>query len=103
MYKIGLVTTENKEEAKEIGKHLLKQKLVACVNILGEIESMYWWDKKIQKDFEYLFIFKTEKDKEKQIIEEVKELHSYENPEVIFLDLSEGSEEYLDWISKCTS
>ncbi|PTD94408.1 divalent-cation tolerance protein CutA [archaeon SCG-AAA382B04] len=102
MQKIGYITSRDKEEAKQIGERLIKEQLVACVNYLGEIETTYWWNKQIQNDDEYSFIIKTNEENVDEIIEKVKNLHSYENPCIVFVDIDSGSEKYLQWIDDYT-
>lgn len=90
-----LSTFSNKEEARKIGKGLLKQKLIACYN-LTPVESAYWWKGKIEEANEILMIMKTSKnfgEVEKFIIEH----HSYETPEIIAIKPSSVTEKYLKW------
>lgn len=90
-------TTENKEEAKKISRKLVENKLASCVQIT-KIESVYRWEEKIEETEELLLIIKTKKEMYNQIEKTIKETHSYKTPEIIAIEISEGSKEYLDWI-----
>jgi len=95
------IPCSNKKEAKSISKALLEKKLIACSNIFP-IESMYWWEGKIQEDKETLILAKTKESNFKAIIEEVKKLHSYDLPAIIKLP-TECNKEYDDWVDKVTT
>ena len=88
-------------KAKEIAKNLLEKKLVACVNTVN-VESMYWWSGKIELDKEALLIIKTREKCFDKIKEVIKEIHPYEVPELIALEVSKGLTEYLKWIEEVT-
>jgi periplasmic divalent cation tolerance protein len=94
-----LTTTNSKENAKKIGKELVKTKSAACVNIIEKVTSIYSWKNEIVEDNEFLLIIKTKKDLFKKVEEKIKNLHSYETPEIISFDISKGSKEYLEWIN----
>ena len=102
MTNIGLifVTTRNLEEAKTIAKSLLESRLAACVNILPSITSIYHWEGTINESQETLLLIKALETNYPEIEKQIKLLHSYQNPEVIFIPITKGSKEYLDWISK---
>jgi len=95
------ITTKDKAEAKNISKHLLEKKLIACANI-HPIESMYWWENKIQEDNEVVIIAKTKDENYEKVKKEVKKLHSYDVPCVLKID-AEANEEYTDWVDKVIS
>jgi len=95
------ITAKDKAEAKKISKHLLEKKLVACTNI-HPIESMYWWEGKIQEDNEVVILAKTKEANYETIKKEVKEIHSYDIPCIIKLN-SEPNKEYSDWVDKVIS
>lgn len=94
------ITTKNRSEAKKIGSALVEEKLAACANIIDNMESIYEWKGKIQTDKETVLIAKTTYGNISKLTKRVKELHSYEVPCVISINLSEqeGNEEYLDWL-----
>lgn len=94
------ITTKDKKEAKTIGTKLVKEKLAACVNIIDGMESIYRWEGEIVEDKEAILIAKTPYHNVKELTERVKELHSYDCPCVISLQLTEqeGNEEYQQWL-----
>ncbi len=98
MYAFVYITTSSKEESKKIGKKLVEEKLVACVNIIPSIESIYLWKGKIEADEESLLIAKTKAEKIDKIIKMVKEIHSYETPAILAIPIIEGSKDYLDYL-----
>ncbi|MDO8735219.1 MAG: divalent-cation tolerance protein CutA, partial [Elusimicrobiota bacterium] len=81
---------------------IVKERIVACVNIVKKIESIYWWQGKIEKSTETLLIMKTKILLVKKLIKKVKALHSYTVPEIIFLPIIDGNPDYLKWIKKET-
>ena len=94
------ITTPTKKEAKRIAEKLLKDKKVACVNIVGGIKSHFWWKGKISFANEILLIAKTESKFFNDIVKLVKKIHSYEIPEIIALPIINGNKDYLGWIKK---
>lgn len=98
MYIVALVTAKNTRQAKKIAKALLEQKLAACVNIIKDAESMYFWQGKICNDNEVLLMIKSKQSYFKKIAKLVKDIHSYVTPEIIALPIADGSSDYLQWI-----
>jgi periplasmic divalent cation tolerance protein len=92
------VTAGNKKQAQAITEALIKNKLAACVNIIDNIESVFWWRGKVDKARELLLVIKSKKSKLSAIIKLVRSLHSYSVPEIIALPLEAGEKKYLDWI-----
>lgn len=95
------ITTDTKDTAKKIARHLLKKRLIACANIFP-IDSMYWWNGKIAEDAEFAVILKTRADKFTEIEKEVKKMHPYDNPCIVVWNIEKGSRDYLDWIGRET-
>ena len=89
---------EDKEEARNLGKILLFEHLASCVHI-SEIESIYIWENDYPDVKEYLLSVKTTLDLYPKIEKRIKELHSYELPEITYY-LFDGSKEYKDWIDE---
>lgn len=100
MYRVILVTAANKKEARRIAKGLINSKLAACVNIIGGVESCFWWKGKIDSAKEVLLIIKSRKEKVLKVIRLVKSIHSYEIPEIISLPITAGFKPYLRWIDE---
>jgi len=98
MYIVIFVTASNKREAQKIAAGLIKQRLAACVNIMDKVDSVFFWEGKIQKAKESLLIIKSKKEKMSKVIKLVKSLHSYEVPEIIALPVIAGDKPYLRWI-----
>lgn len=98
-YSVVLVTAKNTQEAKKIAQGLLKERLIACANILSGVESLFWWEGKIDRSAEVLLVLKTKKAAFKRVEAAVKKLHSYQNPEIIALPVAAGSRPYLQWIA----
>ncbi len=94
-------TTSNEEEAKKIAKILIQDKLAACVQ-LKDIESLYSWDGKLCCERETLLSIKTKKELFSKVKSKILELHSYDTPEIIELDISNISEDYLKFIKENT-
>jgi len=97
---VGLVTCSSRSEARKIARALLTKKRAACVNILGGLESHYWWRGQLETAREFLLLIKTTRPKMGSVTSAVKAAHSYEVPEVIFVNVVEGERNYLEWISK---
>ena len=96
-YLVCFITCSPKQ-SKEIARSLVENQLVACVNIISKITSVYRWKGKVEEDTEDLLISKTLTKNQEKIIEHVKKIHEYEVPETIFLPIIKGNESYLNWI-----
>ena len=99
-YYIFFVTVPNIEEANDIAKILIENRLAACVNIIQNIVSIYRWKGNIERENEMLMVIKTTENNCDMLIEKVRKIHSYSNPECVDLKNEKGSKEYLDWIGK---
>lgn len=93
-----MVTVPDAEKGKELARQLLELKLVACVNVVPAITSLYWWEGKISEDSEALLILKTTQKKVDQLIKAVKAHHPYSVPEVISMAIDQGNPDYLQWV-----
>jgi periplasmic divalent cation tolerance protein len=91
------------QDARRIAKILVEEQLVACVNIIPKIESVYKWKDKIENDEEVVIIAKTVDANVKKTIQRIKRLHSYELPDIIVLPIIGGLKDYLDYIANETS
>jgi periplasmic divalent cation tolerance protein len=99
---IVLVTTANKAEAEKISQALLKEKLIACANIISPVTSFFHWQGKIDQAEECLVVMKSRMSLFSELADRVKSLHSYEVPEILALPIVEGSRSYLGWLSSVT-
>lgn len=95
---VVLITASGEEEAGRMANILVEEKLAACCNIVPVIRSIYRWEGKICDDTEALIIVKSKKSLFPSIEKRVRELHSYQVPEIIAFPLSDGSASYLDWL-----
>jgi periplasmic divalent cation tolerance protein len=92
------MTAGNKAEAHTIAKALVEHRLAACVNILGNMQSIYRWEEEIQEDTEVVLIAKTTESLFPELIEKVKSLHSYDCPCIVSLPILDGYAPFLNWI-----
>ncbi len=97
---LAYVTTKNKKEALTIGETLVKKQLAACINIIPLMISSYRWQGKIERGNEAVLIIKTLRSKRKAIIKEVKRLHSYSVPCILFLNIDGGNPDYMGWLNQ---
>jgi periplasmic divalent cation tolerance protein len=95
---VGMVTCSTRTEARKVAKAILKGKLAACVNIVGGLESHYWWQGKIKNTREVLLLIKTTQARVSEVTSTVQSAHSYDVPEIIFLPLTAGERDYLKWL-----
>ena len=96
------ITAPGMEEAEKISRALLEEKLVACVNILDGMKSMYWWQGKIESASEVVLIAKTRESLVDRAIEKVKSLHSYDCPCIVSLPIQKGNKDFLEWLDQET-
>lgn len=94
------ITTGTHEEANQLAEVLLKQRKAACINIVPGVSSRFWWEGQLHSDQESLLIAKAKASLLDEIVALVKEVHSYDVPEVIALPIIGGSSDYLEWIGK---
>jgi periplasmic divalent cation tolerance protein len=94
------ITTGNEQEAHNIGKRLVEERLAACVNIVDGMKSIYWWEGELQEAEECILIAKTPHHNVAKLTELVKQLHSYDCPCIVSVQLAEqeGNEEYQQWM-----
>jgi periplasmic divalent cation tolerance protein len=93
-------TTGTKELAQTIARRLVEEKLAACVQITGGIESVYQWKGKVESAHEYLCLIKTRAALFDRVTRVIRELHSYETPEIIAVGLATASDDYLKWLEE---
>lgn len=98
MYSLVYITTSGVIESKKIAKLLLEERLVACTNIIPQINSLYLWKGEIEEDDESLLIAKTRADNVESVIKRVEEIHSYEIPCILQITIDKGSQNYLQWM-----
>ncbi len=97
MYSIVLATVPSKEVGVQLARELVDRKMAACVNILPAT-SVYRWEGKVREDEEHLMVIKTRRTFVDDIRDLFDEQHPYDLPEVIALEVEDGSADYLNWI-----
>ena len=97
---VVFMTASSGEEAARLAEMLVGAHLAACVQILPEMESVYRWQEKIERQSEVLLLAKTTMDKFEELEREVRALHSYETPEIIAVPVTAGSAPYLEWLTR---
>ena len=98
-----LSTTSTRAEAECLGRLLVDKRLVACVNIVQQLTSIFLWKSSIETEEEILLMMKSTMGRFDEIEELLKEHHSYSVPEIIALPILTGSREYLAWIHEVTT
>jgi periplasmic divalent cation tolerance protein len=100
MRAIVVVTTVGTEEqAYLIAREIVARRQAACVNIIPGIRTIYRWKGKICKDGELLLLIKTLEEEFEDVAATIRELHSYELPEILSFGVSRGEQGFLDWIA----
>lgn len=92
------VTFASEEEAKQITKVVVTDRLAACANIIKGMQSVYIWNSVLEESEETVGLFKTTKDKSEVLVQRIKELHSYDTPCIVIWPIVSGNPDYLDWI-----
>ncbi len=100
-YQLVLTTAGSADQAETLAKELVQRKLAACVNVVGPICSVYRWKGKIVQEEERLLLIKTAERLFSEVAAAIRELHTYEVPEVLALPLRDGDAPYLEWLSGC--
>jgi periplasmic divalent cation tolerance protein len=93
------ITVRDADEARRIGKILVAERLAACVNILPGMESHYWWQGKMESAREAVLIAKTRADLSEDLLTRVRDLHEAEIPCIVFLPVTGGNPDYIEWIA----
>lgn len=97
--RLMLSTASSREEANTIASELVSRRLAACVNVLGPIASVYRWQGEVEHSEEFLLLIKSTEAQLSQIQHAMRELHSYQIPELISFTVESGLESYLEWIA----
>ncbi len=94
------VTAKDKEEARAIGRHLVRERLAACVNILDRMNSIYVWNDEVQDEQEAVLIAKTTREKVPDLMDAIRAKHSYECPCIVSLPIQDGNPGFMSWIAE---
>jgi periplasmic divalent cation tolerance protein len=101
-YVVVLTTLPSDADSYVFGRALVDERLAACVNVLAPMESVYRWEGRVEHETERQVIVKTSRDRLAALWDRVRELHPYEVPEFIVLQIADGNEAYLRWIGEST-
>lgn len=96
-------TTDSRQEAAEIAKTAVAERLAACAQLVGPIASVYWWEGEIEQAEEWMVVLKTTADNFEDLASLITETHSYDTPEIIAAPVVAGSADYLRWVSEQTT
>ena len=97
---IVFTTTPNTEEAESLARKIVEAKLAACVQVLPQMKSFYFWENEIQTDSEHLLLIKTLEEKFDELEKFIKANHSYDVPEIVAVSSEKVSGDYLDWMKQ---
>jgi periplasmic divalent cation tolerance protein len=97
---VVLIAAPNREEAARLAEMLVGARLAACVQLLPEMESVYWWEGAVRREPEHLLLIKTTAGRFATLEREVRALHSYSTPEIVALPVTEVSAPYLAWLAR---
>lgn len=95
-----VIVTCPKDSAEKIASLLVEEQLAACVNIVPNITSVFYWQEKLCQEQESLLVIKSHKSKWSSLEERIKVLHSYEVPEIIAITIDHGYPPYLNWLQR---
>ena len=93
-------TCGSREEAEKLARQLLEARLAACVSVIMQVQSFYWWQGKIEDSQEWLLMIKTSRDLFDKLRSALETAHSYELPVVLAVPIVEGSPNYLAWLER---
>jgi periplasmic divalent cation tolerance protein len=93
-------TSDDRNELEEIAKRLIDQQLAACCQIVGPITSIYRWKETIEESSEWMCLIKTKESLYAAVEIAIRQIHHYDEPEIIATTITHGSAGYLDWVSK---
>lgn len=93
-----ITTTPTPELAQKLAQGLVEQHLAACVNIIGPISSIYFWDNQIVNDNEYKLLIKSSQNRKEQAVDFIKKNHTYQVPEISTLPITYDNPDYADWL-----
>ncbi|MBI3324231.1 MAG: divalent-cation tolerance protein CutA [Candidatus Omnitrophica bacterium] len=95
---VVFLTCPSTKVARRIAQTLIAQRLAACVNILPGVDSVFWWEGKVDRARETLLIIKTTRARFRELQPAVRRSHPYDVPEILALPVAVGSPAYLDWV-----
>ena len=96
---VVLTATGGEEQANTLAEALIARHLAACVNIVPAVRSIYRWQGKVERASEWLLVIKTKAAAYDALAAAIRELHSYDTPEILALGVDRGNKRYLDWLA----
>lgn len=102
-FSVVLTTAGSREQAVEIANALVESRLAACVNIVEQACSIYWWKGAVQREAEHLLLVKIRTERFDDVRNAIREAHSYDTPEVLRLTVADGDPDYLAWLASETT
>jgi periplasmic divalent cation tolerance protein len=97
------ITAASMDEARKLGRALVEERLVACVNLIDGMASIYWWQGAVEEASEVVVIAKTTAGRVRAVVDRVKALHSYNVPCVVAVPIESGNPDYMKWIARETA
>ena len=95
-----LSTASSLKEGEKIAQYLIQERLAACVNVVPRLSSHFFWEGRLCREKEVLLLIKTVKGQLKRMVKDIKNLHSYDVPEILFFKAQGGESQYLSWVEK---
>ncbi|XP_030006651.1 protein CutA homolog isoform X1 [Sphaeramia orbicularis] len=99
-HSVLLINSPNEQAAKDIGRAIMERRLAASINILSRTSTMYFWKGEIQDASEFLMVVKTKTSRTRHVIDYVRSVHPYANPEVLSFPVEDGSLAYMKWMDE---
>ena len=99
---VVLITVSSPQEGEAIAQALVEEELAACVNVISGVTSLYRWQGELQKEGEVLLVVKSRQELFERLAARVRQLHSYQVPEIIALPVVAGDKDYLSWLNEAT-
>jgi periplasmic divalent cation tolerance protein len=97
-----MVSCPGEEVAHDIARTLMEERLIACAQVTAPVMSVYRWRGEVEESLESLLLAKTREQLFEGVRQRVRELHPYEVPEIVAVDLAHGDREYMEWIEEVT-
>jgi periplasmic divalent cation tolerance protein len=97
-----MTAVDNEEDAQNIASAIISQRLAACVQIVGPVNSTFWWNNDVQTSEEWLCLIKTRADLFPELEAVIQQVHPYDVPEIVAVAIVTGAKSYLDWIDRET-
>ena len=100
---VAWTTVSAETDWRALASTLVEERLAACVNVLAEMDSVYRWKGRVERDCERQLVIKTTVDRVPALRERLRALHAYELPEFLVLPVIDGSDDYLAWVRESTT